>query len=86
MLYSFRLAAAGPASTPPAVGACWTGVGTEDPTGFTMKLVAASEALLLLLLLLEGSFCGSAYDAAAVDDTGRDCNVENQELVMMDVF
>jgi len=48
-----------------------------------MKLLAASEALLLLLL--EGSFCGSASCAAAVDDTWRDCDVRNQELVI-DVF
>ena len=48
MLYSFMDAAPGPASTPPAVGACCAGCGAAaDPAGLTMKLLAASDALFV---------------------------------------
>lgn len=62
MLYSLRDAAPGPASTPPAVGACWAGCGAAAaPAGLTMKLVAGSEALFVPA----GASCGWASAAAA---------------------
>lgn len=62
MLYSLSDAAPGPASTPPAVGACWAGCGAAAaPAGLTMKLLAGSEALLLPA----GASCGWASAAAA---------------------
>ena len=74
MLYSFMAAAPGPASTPPAVGACCAGCGAAaTPAGFTMKLLAASDALLLLER--ESCCCcsGSAARADKLVESQRWC-------------